>query len=93
MKVSRTAVETAIEDAGMEPDEALREEYSGRGMYGGKTWGITGNLTGFLAFLVEFAKAEGSDGESAQELAQRVASDSMGWDTIFYFPGVELVED
>lgn len=93
MEVSRTAVVTAIEDAGMDPDDVLREGYSGRSMYGDKTWGIVGNMTGFATFLVEFAKAEGEDADGAQELAGHVQSDSMGWDLIFYFPGVQLVGD
>jgi hypothetical protein len=92
-EISRRLVKGALEYAELEAEEALREGYSGRGMYGKTTWGIVGTLEEFLLFLVELAKIEGTGGDSAQEIAQRVSQDRMSRLTIFYFPGLKLVDD
>lgn len=92
IKLSRDVVVVTMEDVGMDPDTDLRENYSGRAMYGETTFGlIVSSDNSFFVFLVELAKAEGLNGDTAQELAQRARSDNMGKNSsIFYFPGVEL---
>jgi hypothetical protein len=93
IEVRRDVLTVVMEDAGMDPDTDLREDYGGRAMYGEKTFGLIGSEDAFFLFLVEFAKTEGLDGDTAQELARRARSDSMGQsDLIFYFPGVKLVD-
>jgi hypothetical protein len=94
VRMRRDVLAVVMEDAGMDPDTDLREGYGGRAMYGGETFGlVVGSDNSFFMFLVELAKTEGVDGDTAQELAQRARSDSMGKNSsIFYFPGVELVD-
>ena len=96
IEIPRQLIEEALINANLEPDEALRVEYSGRVMYGGTTFGIVGSESDFALFLVELAYQEDPDegNDYARNLAQRVRSDSMGRsDLIFYFPGATLAED
>lgn len=98
VQVPRQPVIDALENVGLDSDEALREKYSGRSMYGNTCLGIVGSESAFALFLVELAYSEREDGDNGQdvarELAGRVRSDQMGQtDMIFYFPGAELAAD
>jgi hypothetical protein len=55
------------------------EGYSGRGMYGDKCWGITGDA----AKIIEIAGAHGVFGANM---------DSMGRDSIVYWPALKYTE-
>lgn len=99
MEIRKTLVREALTAAG-EDDTALRTDYSGRGMYGRTCFGFIGNATTlckfFVAFVSEAASYSDDDAlieriEVADELAERVRTDDMGGDTIYYFPGVILV--
>lgn len=83
----------------LENEFNLRSDYSGRAMYGNTCIGITGDTSDLLKFIARVAtwnfeanedpnSPEGI--ELVEDLARSARSDSMGYDTIFYFPGVEL---
>lgn len=80
-------------NAGLAEDENIRWEYSGRYMYGSKCFGIVGNLLDYTGFLLELA-SEGDDGwDLANDLSQRVNTDNMAMETIYYFPGVKVLDE
>lgn len=90
-EIPREMFENLADDWSLE----LREDYSGRGMYGQTCPGLVGGMSNFCGFLVDISirlseSVFGAD--PAFELADHVATDNMGWDTIFYFPGLELVD-
>lgn len=74
-------------------DISLTTDYSGRGMYGKTCFGlIYGGSVGQLCacFL------RGLDDDTMDEMADlfdEMRTDSMGYDTIYYFPGWTLDED
>lgn len=62
-------------------------DYSGRGMFGGNCVGVVLSGTGdFAALVICVTEAMGADW--AWDLFSKVRSDSMGYSTIYYFPGV-----
>lgn len=83
---------TDREDASPE-DAYLTFDYSGRFMYGKTCFGIVGGISEYGRFLVQLASTGPEGEDAAHELAQRVSTDSMGLDSIFYFPGVTISED
>ena len=84
-------IRQTAEDCNMQ----IREDYSGRGMFGRTCFGLVYSGTaGQLCAC--FLRAMDDDGTgTAQELADLLddmRTDSMGYDTIYYFPGWELEE-
>ena len=70
---------------------SVRTDYSGRGMYGAECIGIVGSHAVAALFIVALADATDYDHvELLAELVQRNGwqTDSMGLDTIHYFPGI-----
>lgn len=105
--IDRNTVETAF---GMALDffsfwdelPSIVSNYSGRGMYGDKCFGIIaphgGFVTVFFTILAqEAARDEDSgrdvDGEWPIELAAQMAVDNMAMDMVYYFPGWQLSEE
>lgn len=84
-------IEEAAYDAGLNLDSDIRLNYSGRSMYGRTCFGIIGSMSVFAEFLLAVERSDCGD-EYANPLADRVTTDSMGYDTIFYFPGVVVVD-
>lgn len=81
----------AADNAGLDPEEALRDDYSGRGMYGETCFGIVvGGVNQAARFLVELAMSDEDATDLAGDLADAMRSDSMGYDQIYYFPGYRL---
>lgn len=79
--------------------DAVRTEYSGRGMYGSHCVGFVVNRGDEVAVGVAIATilAEDAGDEDyedalcdALDIARRANTDSMGHDTIVYFPGVAV---
>ena len=72
-------------------DVKFRSKYSGRGMFGKSCVGFVSStpLTD-LVQLVEFIINEGY--ESASYYLGEVGQDSMGFDTIVYFPNISMEE-
>jgi hypothetical protein len=96
LQLSRERVRDAAYQADLEPDDAIREDYSGRAMYGEKCFGLVGHPSDLLRFFVALLEAEIEDDgnpEVASLLADRVRTDSLGLSTIYYFPGVTLSDE
>ena len=89
--ISRADIEEALYDAGLD-DEALYEEYSGRGMYGRECFGIVGTPGDAMAFLVALAKVDALDVDVIY-MAKSTRTDGMGLQTISYWPGYTIGED
>ncbi len=98
--ISRSLVEAAIMNADLDAD-AIRDDYSGRGMYGGTCWGLRLDNAadvglfyfqlGALAFDHQENDETGAfDMDDVAEMVRRSASDSLGRGTIVYFPGYTL---
>lgn len=79
----------------------IYEDYSGRGMYGEKCFGIVASNPGvasvFLTILaaakVEKNPEEFDAASDIHELAASMRLDNMGIDMIYYFPGWQLSEE
>lgn len=94
MKISRTLVESAVENANLEPD-SVDDKYSGRHMYGEECLALVGGLPDLLKFFVcleheciledEFEDLPG-------QLADVIRDDNMGLSMVYYFPGFTLTE-
>ena len=81
--------------AGVEADGSIYWNYSGRGMYGRTCVGIIGSqsmATRFFIALTELWLEAGLDPADLFELADGTATDSMAWDTIFYWPHLALTD-
>lgn len=94
-------IERAMEEADLYPDENLRLNYSGRGMYGKECFGIVhsyqGQLMNFMLHLDRIVQEEASelgvDFDLAFALSDAASRDSMAFDTITYFPGFLVGDD
>lgn len=91
MQISKDAILEAAWEADIDPEDDIRWDYSGRWMYGAKCFGIIGNTAAYARFLLKLA--EGGNPDAAWELADVVRTDSMAYDTIFYFPNVDVVDE
>lgn len=83
-QLDREQLVEALEMAGLDED-ALYEDYSGRGMYGDKCFGIVGGVGEVLLF----AAALGSFADDWDWIG-KARSDGMGLSTIWYWPGVQV---
>lgn len=94
MEMPRKIWNEIINGAGI-PAESVYLDYSGRSMYGRACPGIIGGLGTFAVFMAQvgYMNAE-SDGVETwvdvEELGRMARTDSMGYDTIYYFPELEL---
>jgi hypothetical protein len=80
----------------------VRENYSGRGMYGATCVGFTGSVADLVAFVIDvaevvaFQKEHDGKVDPDLEIIQRhlcdVEIDSMGRDSIFYWPTIQTDE-
>ncbi|TXH53642.1 MAG: hypothetical protein E6Q97_12815 [Desulfurellales bacterium] len=83
----------ALEDEllGYLDDLDVRTDYSGRGMYGETCLGlVTSQPMAILGW--RFALVLDELGLDPYEVLVKARTDSMGYDTITYFPGVTLAE-
>lgn len=80
--LSRAEVESALMNADLAPEDALRESYSGRGMYGEPCFGIVVDRIGEALMFAAEAYGMGLDLDLS-----RAKMDGMGHGTIVYFPG------
>jgi hypothetical protein len=99
----RNTLADLLGEAGVDEDQ-VRWDYSGRGMYGRTCFGFTGNQRNLVAFALGLgyeSRAQEDDPSEEVEFTQgdaisflaAVRTDSMGLDTIFYFPGVEVEQE
>ena len=103
LEISRRVLDLAIEEY-TDPNAewlSVRTHYSGRYMYGRSCLGVVGRAGDLIRFVLEIvpaidpnkiAAAGDSDVVYSEEWFE-VLSDSMGMDTIFYWPEVEVITD
>lgn len=101
---NRQMMETALDNMGQDPEDSIREDYSGRGMYGRTCFGLTLDNDRQLPMLaIELARQAHEIDQDTNEiedmdslldqltnLFDSMQSDSMGRGAIFYFPGWTL---
>lgn len=100
--VSAEAVQNAIDEVQNYADIELRTSYSGRGMYGKECFGVVGSQTELAKFELSLAlhlAADNSDEyrvdpddvmENFENILDSRSVDSMGYDTIYYYPGIKV---
>jgi hypothetical protein len=91
MKLTRGLLEDVLGEAGVE--EEPRWDYSGRYMYGKTCFGFVGDVRDLAAFFYQLACVDGDDDVIFYDLHRALCTDSMGLNTIFYFPGVDVSRD
>jgi len=90
MKISRETLENACWDAGLDPEQFLRANYSGRGMYGKTCVGlIHDTLDEVINFVYAVRQYDGGD----SGLLEGGLQDSMGHSTITYWPRWSVEEE
>lgn len=99
MKTASPKIVSAFKDVAYELDVDLRS-YSGRNMYGKTCLGVTLGAGQVFRFVAEVTVlvTEFGDGfltEEIIDIMDRARTDSMGYDTILYFPSLsaEGIED
>lgn len=93
--IPESLIERALEEEGLNTEENLHREYSGRFMYGKKCFGIVcereAEVIGFFLALHGIVQDEAPDYEVdfdlAFDLKEVMSRDSMGLSSIAYFPG------
>lgn len=85
-------VEASVDDR--YPEDVVRTNYSGRGMYGRECFGVVVSNSDLMLVGIAFERLfeRHSSSVSAVKLLKRTSMDSMGYDTIVYFPGFELAK-
>lgn len=81
--MARTITEDEANELADRVDGQVRYDYSGRSMYGATCFGVVCDVNDVL-FGVALAQVLPDD---ADDLAPAARTDSMGHDTIVYFPG------
>jgi hypothetical protein len=95
--LDRQLLRDACWDAGLEPEEAVMEDYSGRAMYGETCLAIRCGhpardaVLFLLALQPLAAEADPDHGDLlAQDLAQAMRTDDLGRGSVAYFPGFRV---
>jgi len=91
VKIKKKGIIEAVMEADLDPEDCIRWNYSGRGMYGKECFGFVGSEGEFGRLMVELTAIIGV--EEARQLTNSMVTDNMGLRVIFYFPGVEVVLD
>ena len=73
---------------------SLYKDYSGRGMYGEKCIGFEGPMKELTKLLMKLGVYLSEDDayDLQEAMMERPSWDSMGLDSIVYFPGVQVSE-
>ena len=86
-----------IESCAADEDIEFRNDYSGRCMYGKQCVGVvTDNLSKFLGFFAHLIREFDGDEEGTPRDANKingVKEDSMGRQTIYYWPEIQPEEE
>lgn len=96
--IDRAAIVWAVEDSfGDVDDGAIREDYSGRGMYGAACFALVGEQKEFMKFFVALAFIannrpwdENFHQDYITDLIDAARFDDMGLAKVMYFPGWSL---
>lgn len=103
--IKRELLEEILDEVGIDLVSDVRWDYSGRGMYGRTCFGFVGDNHLLVAFFAELGRHQGWFDESGDDdrypdldvvlssFQRALTTDNMGLNTIFYFPGVEIVEE
>ena len=71
----------------------LREDYSGRGMFGRSCIGIVGDFNPLHLVLCLADVLRDEEFDNAEDILGRPCQDSMGLSTIVYFPSLNKEEE
>jgi hypothetical protein len=78
----------------LEDNFTLLPDYSGRGMLGQACIALVGDTGDLLRLVAELVATcddtDTVDTDTVQVMADTVRTDSLGYDTVFYFPGITL---
>lgn len=85
--IKSKAYDEDLEFTGEDANVDWRFDYSGRGMYGGSCVGVVVPNIGTLLRLFA-VMATVLDRDAMDTLYDAIHEDSMGYSTIYYFPGV-----
>lgn len=69
----------------------VRDDYSGRGMYGATCVAVVGDAATFADFIQAVTEVTGG-AVRARSLASICRQDSMGFDTVYYWPGLTVAQ-
>ena len=86
VRLTRLEYERVVDEASYLGLEDVREDYSGRGMYGAGCFGIVAESLDEVVPILRKALGD----TPALDLLEAMTTDSMGLDTIYYFPGVRV---
>lgn len=92
MEITKSDLLSVLWESDIDVEDSPRWGYSGRGMYGRKCFGFVGTMENYGAFIIAMVVTLEDGEDFAREFASRVTTDSMGFDTIFYFPGIQIIE-
>lgn len=99
MEMAKSEIVSALWASDVDMDSDIHWDYSGRGMYGRTCFGFVGNEEQYAEFLYALIEEQHDDESDvshaiqvAREFSSRVSRDSMGYDTIFYFPGITVLD-
>lgn len=100
MEITKSELLNALWNSDIDMDNGPRWGYSGRGMYGKTCFGFVGDEEQYAEFLFALIEQNHEDDahvsdaiQVAREFSSRVCRDSMGFETIFYFPGVTVLDN
>ncbi len=89
--INITADELEDRLIGLLDEVTVRNDYSGRGMYGDVCFGIVTSQSDVLVGYALGRVLEELEGDGFEVLA-KARTDNMGYDAIIYFPGFRLAE-
>jgi hypothetical protein len=93
MEITKSDLLNVLWESDIDTEEGPHWGYSGRGMYGRTCFGFVGDMAAYGRFLITLTLTLDEGEDFAREFADRVATDSMGFETIFYFPGIRVLEN
>jgi len=100
-EIEESVIRDVLYECDIDPEEQMRTSYSGRAMYDDVCLGIICTLEDVLRVMFWLGEQVGAnvDEESnsswrdlADAMQQKASMDNMGYDTIWYFPKVKVVE-
>lgn len=87
--MARTITASQLEEIADQVDGTVRDDYSGRGMYGKTCFGIVADNSVLLGAALIITLGE----DLGLQMAEKTVTDSMGRSTIFYWPGWTVAEE
>ena len=91
MKLTQEQQDLIVEFAD-DRDYSIRENYSGRCMYGSKCFGLVGASPSSMAMELAAFLVHNGEEELVSRMSHQLRGDNMGLDSIIYFPSIEWNE-